>query len=307
MSQARANFLKDISALESAVAFPGVSDTTRPATDEGVAVLRRGVAISALVMLEAFIRGRTEEVLSDLERWPARYEDLPESFRRRATIDALPLLEKYARQLRRDGDDFEGEVIAQAGRIAKMNPPAFMFTKFIAGDYVGNISESSVSGLLKAFQVVDCWNSFRIFAQNVGVGVPSVDQIFLDLVRNRHRSAHVSSHRLTASDMEELPDNVRLIAICFDAALSVSGCVAVNDWRKWSSSNFRWLQYVDIFFVDRAASKYRLIRSGSSRALRIFNSFDEVRSGLPRAKRARSQLILLRRTDQRPVAWNIVQ
>ena len=86
-------------------------------------------------MLESFVRDRTNEILDELQRWPAKYEDLPDKFRRRATIDALAHLEKYARMLDRQGSDFEREVLEQTGRIASMSPPAFQFTKHFAGDY----------------------------------------------------------------------------------------------------------------------------------------------------------------------------
>ena len=106
-------------------------------------------------MLENFIRNRTEEILDVMQYWPARYKDLPRRFRDRATIDALPHIEKFAKMLRRRGGDYDTEIIAQVQRMISVSPPGFQFTKFVAGDYTDNISTTKTEELLRVFQVKD--------------------------------------------------------------------------------------------------------------------------------------------------------
>ena len=163
MSTARANFLGEIDALARAVSSSPVGSAVGLGVAPGVGVLRRGAVITGLVMLETFVRDRTEEILVELQNWPAQYENFPKNFRDRATIDALPNIEKFAKMLRRQENDYETEIVTQISRMASMSPPAFQFTKFIAGDYTGSLSEQVTEKLLKVFQVKDCWGKHAFF------------------------------------------------------------------------------------------------------------------------------------------------
>ena len=78
-----------------------------------------------------------------------------------------------------------------------MSPPSFQFTKFVAGDYTGNLSEGEAEELMKVFQIKDCWRSLHSLSADVGFGVPSVREILSEIVRNsspeRSRSGIQSS------------------------------------------------------------------------------------------------------------------
>ena len=305
MSVAREIFAKEITALAEAVLLPNVGSASGLSYEPGISVLRRGAAIAGLVMLETFIRDRTEEILVRMQHWPAQFEDFPDRFRRRATIDALPNIAKYAKMLLRDNGDYEGEVIEQAGRIASMVPPAFQFTKFIAGDYTGNISVSSTEDLLKVFQVKDRWSTMHALSAEIGFGVPSIKEVLKAVVRNRHQSAHVAGYVPTVTDIVELPKNIQAIGICVDTALSASTEVALNDWREWVEETFNWRAGLEIYFISRKARKYRLIRNGANRATKIIERAADAKSHLPRKRPGITRLLVEQGEDGRPKTWDI--
>ena len=260
MSTARTNFLRDIQALAEAVTLPMVGSAAGLTVEPGVSVLRRGATITGLVMLEAFVRDRTEEVLGELQHWPARFEDLPRKFRDRATIEALPHIEKFAKMLRRQGGDYESEVITQICRMASMSSRAFKFTKYVAGDYTGNLSEKGAEDLLRVFQVKNCWDSMRNLSLDVGFGVPSVKEILTAIIRNRHQSAHSVGYTPPTGDVIGLPQNLTLVGMCIDSALSASVQVAVNDWRTWVSDGFDWRSRLDVYIIVPSGPRFRLIK-----------------------------------------------
>ena len=305
MSVARENFVKEIAALAEAVLLPNVGSASGLSHEPGISVLRRGAAIAGLVMLETFIRDRTEEILVRMQHWPAQFEDLPDRFRRRATIDALPNIEKYAKMLRRDNGDYEGEVIEQAGRIASMVPPAFQFTKFIAGDYTGNISVSSTEDLLKVFQVKDCWSTMHALSAEIGFGVPSIKEVLNAVVRNRHQSAHLAGYVPTVTDILELPKNIQAVGICVDTALSASMEIALNDWREWVEETFNWKAGLEIYFISPKQKKYRLVRNGAKRATKVIKHAADAKSHLPRKAAGITRLLVEQGVDGRPEAWDI--
>lgn len=305
MSDARKNFLGEISALQDAVSMSTVGTPMGLSIDLGVSVLRRGAAIAGLVMLEAFIRDRTEEVLIELGRWPAQYVDLPERFRRRATIEALPNIEKYARMLRRNDEDYEAEILREANRIASMSPPTFQFTRFVVGDYTGNISEDGIQELLKVFQIKDCWNSMTALSREIGLGVPSLREVLKAVIRNRHQSAHQIGYTPAAADVLELPLNLRLIGICIDAALTASIRMALDNWRLWVSESFEWKSGLEIYFVSESGNKFRIVKRGHKRAIRIVDEVLEAKSYLPRRVPGLARLLVEQSKDGRPKTWDI--
>ena len=305
MSAARAKFHLEVEALQEAVSFDAVGVASGLPIEPGVSVLRRGAVITGLVMLESFVRDRTEEVLTELQNWPARYTDLPERFRRRATIEALPHIEKFGKMVRAQGGDYEAEIITEARRMASMSPPAFKFTKFVAGDYTGNISEDSAENLLRVFQVRKCWESMHSLSADVGFGVPSVKEVLRGVVRNRHRSAHAANYSPTASDVLDLPHNLNLIGLCIDTALSTSTRVALGDWRKWISDNYDWRSGLEIYFVLPGGTKFRLIKKGAKRALRVLSQVSDAKGALPGKRPGTTQLIVEQSLDGRPKTWDI--
>ena len=280
MSTARAVLLQELRGLQAAVSSSRIGTAAGIAIDPGVRVLRRGAAITGLVVLESFVRGRTEEILEALRDWPAQYEDLPKDLRRRATIEALPNLQRFAKMLQRQGENYEKAIIDEVNRMATMVPPAFQFTKFIAGDYTGNISESVAKDLLRVFQVRDCWATMRTLSAEVGFGVPSVREVLNEVVRNRHLSAHDAAYVPTASDVMDLPHKLRLIAFCVDAALSVAIEVALNEWRTWVSDDFDWRSRLEVYVVHSTGSRFRVVRHGARRALKIVDNPSHAKSCL---------------------------
>ena len=306
MSTSRSNFLIDLAALEKAVSLSRVGSAPGHMVDPGVGVLRRGAAITGLVMLENFVRSRTEEVLVELQNSSLRYRDFPDRFRSRATIEALPHIEKFAGMLRRDGRDYESEIIDQAARIASLATHNFQFTKFFVGDYTGNLSIARTKDLLNIFQVRDCWTSMHLFSIEVGFGVPSVRAVLETILRNRHRSAHVAGFTPAAGDVVELPFNLRLVGICIDAALSASVEAALRRWPTWISKDFDWRAELEIYSIVPAGSKFRLVKRQARRATRVVHSPSDAKSALPGKAPGITRLIVEQGTDGRPREWDIV-
>lgn len=305
MSIARANFLSEIGALVEAVSMHNIGSASQLSIDPGVAVLRRGAAITGQVMLESFVRQRIEEVLVELQNWPAEFEKFPKKFRDKATIEALPHIEKYAKMIRGQNLDYETEIISEIKKMASISPPAYQFTKFIAGDYTGNLSATSIKDILSVFQVKDCWRTMHSLSSDVGFGVPSVEQVLRSIVINRHRSAHVAGYSPSATDNFELPQNLRLIGICVDTALSTSIQVALSEWEKWVSDDFKWLLSLEIYFVSPVSGRFRLKKQGALKAIRILDDSLGAKSSLPKKKLGRARLVVHLGEDGRPFSWDI--
>jgi hypothetical protein len=308
MSAARSQFLIEIDGLKGAVSLDGIAAAaiTPGAPSPQTIILRRGILVAALIALETFVRDRTAELLIRLARWPAQFKDLPQRLRDASLLHALTNLQSYALMLRRQGDDYETEIISQLRLMSANQGPSYGFTKFVSGDYTGNISDESIKGLLRIFQITDCWESFRQFSSEVGFGVPSVVEIMRNVVRNRHRSAHASGFSPAATDITGLSRDLLCLGMCFDAAMTVSIEQALGRWQEWAAGNLSWRDHLDLYFVDGKRPKLRVSRHHSKRALKVVEDIKAATALIPRGTTGRGAMVITRDESSRPVAWDFV-
>jgi len=304
MSTARSQFLASVNGIEDAVSLDIIAaGTTTTPERNGILVLRRGILVAALVTFETFVRDRTSELLHQLSRWPGHFEDLPQGLRDASLLNALSNLQKYASMLKKQKEDYQSEIIGEITKMAACKGPNFGFTKFVAGDYTGNISELGLKDLLLTFQIEDCWNTFRQFSADIGFGVPSVQQLLADVVRKRHRSAHVAGFTPAATDIAELGSSLFCLGICFDIAMTASVEQALAMWQPWSERKLKWRDGVDLFLVDHHKAKLRVTQVGKKRAIVISGDAGSIPKRLPRPAAGRVAVVVFRDVAGLPKSW----
>jgi hypothetical protein len=307
MSTARSEFIRSLQGIIGAIGLdPIAQGSSSDEKPEVISVLRRGILITGLVSLETFIRERTSEVLLNLERWPMSYDDLPERLRRAARLNALSHLQNFARMLKSQGEDYEAELRVEILKMASGHGSTIQFTKFVAGDYTGNLSDSTLKELLQSLQVNDCWNSFRTFSSSAGMGVPSVQEIVKGTIQRRHRSAHSASYNPPAVDIIELPSNLLCIAMCFDVSISASLEQALVDSASWSRGDTQWLNAVNLYLLRPKNRKLRLFRPNSARAIRLVDSVDNAKLLIPRPAAGRVAALIQQDSSGRPTEWTLL-
>lgn len=307
MSIARGEFLKNLSGISEAIALePLAQGATNTTISPGMFVLRRGILVASLIALETFIRDRTSEVLSALQRWPKSFEDLPERLRLASRMNALSHLQQFARMLRRQGEDFEAELRNEIGKMASGHGTVQQFSKFVSGDHTGNLSDENLKDLLSSLQVKDCWASFRSFAADAGIGVPSVQEVVKNIVGRRHRSAHSASYSPTATDIAGLSTDLLCVAMCFDVSVSSSMEQALFSSDDWANGNCDWRYGVNLYIAMPSAGGPRLMKFGRQRALRVVRDLSEAKGWIPRAAPGHIAVLVEHDSSGRPISWDIM-
>ncbi len=307
MSVARDEFMRSLSGIGAAIELESVAQGSMVATiSPSIFVLRRGILIAGLIALEAFVRDRTSEALRTLERWPRSYEELPEKLRIASRLSALAHLQQYAKMLKRQGDDYEGELRTELKKMASGNDSVLQFTKFVAGDYTGNISDNGLKDLLSSLQVHDCWNSFRQFAADSGIGVPSVQEIVKSTVRKRHRSAHSAGYTPTATEISELHSDLLCIAMCFDVSVTSSMEQALAASGKWAQGETQWKAGVALYLAQPHRTGFRLLKHGRRRALHVVTDIVAARSRIPRPDNGMIAVLVQHDSSGRPISWDVL-
>jgi hypothetical protein len=307
MSAARSAYLTNIEGLKKALDLEILAaGSSGPADPPAIIILRRGVLIASLIALESFDRDRTTELLSRLASWPASFDDLPARFREAALPHALVNIQRYATMLKRNEEDYEAEIVAEVGKMASTRPPTFGFTRFIAGDFTGNISERSLKDLLSSFSITDCWEEFHQYSSNLGLGAPSVKEMLNGLVRNRHRSAHVAGYAPSAVETLSLPSSLICIGICFDTSMTASVECAIKRWAEFKSGRVNWRGATDIFFLDWHHGRLRVSKFGKERALRVVDDLADAKDLVRSVSATHVPLLVRRDGSLRPQTWEIL-
>lgn len=307
MSAARSQFIQSLQGLSAAASLDAItSGSTTTVVNPGVSILRRGILIAALIALETFIRDRTAELIDDLGQWPAKFEDLPQSFRDAALLDSLSHLQRYATMLKRQNENYELEITSEIKRMSSNIGPSFQFTKFIAGDYTGNISDRSLKALLGIFQIKDCWAKFRTFSSEIGLGFPSVDEVMKEVVKKRHRSAHAAAFIPSATDITGLEGKLFCLGICFDVSMSSSIELALVKWKNWADGSLDWRSAVDLYFIDKDKDKYRLKKSTAKKSIRVLSDKLDAPKFIPKGARGTTSVLVWRDEAQIPREWTLI-
>lgn len=306
MSAARRDFLDAIDGVRQATRLEALAHGAGAIADPpGVVVLRRGVLVASLIALETFIRDRTAELLQSMGNWPRSFSELPDKLREAALLSSLSNLNRYANMLRRNGEDYFRELEDEVRTIAATSGPTFGFSRHLIGDHTGNISTTNLAELLSYFQIQRPFEDFQQLARTIGFGVPSVRTLLEGLIRNRHRSAHVSRFSPSASDVIELPTSLTCLGICFDTALATTVEFALSNASVWPGAKTDWLTHLDIYFVDEAPTGYRLVKNGTSRALRLVSQRNGCRAMLPKGSAGRTTLLVHRDSARLPLSWEL--
>jgi hypothetical protein len=304
VSAARQRFLGDVAGIRGALALDPLATGSGGAVDPpAIIVLRRGILIAAFIALETFIRARCVEVVSQLGNWSGSYDDFPAKFRDAALFGAVSNLQKYAQMLKRQGEDYNGEIASEISLLGQTGGPVYNFSRHIAGDYTGNVSVSSVKEMMAAFGVKDCWNEFRQIAAAIGYGVPSIEELLKSLATRRHRSAHVAGYAPTTNDTQHLADQLIALGACIDLALTSSTRRALAHWTEWRDDDVKWRANVRLFMVDEESGKFRLLAAGQSRALKVKPTIEDIRNAIPAAQPGQTLLIAQRDSRKVPISW----
>ncbi len=160
--------------------------------------------------------------------------------------------------------------------------------------------------LLSSLQVKDCWTSFRVFAADAGIGVPSVHEVVRNIVRKRHRSAHSASYTPTATDVAGLKSDLLCVAMCFDVSVSSSMEQSLSSTNDWADGNCDWRLGVNLYTAKPVHRGLKLTKCGRQRALRVVADVIEVKSNIPRAAPGEIAVLVVHDSSGRPISWDIL-
>lgn len=298
---ARSELLAEVDSLKRAADLPILIDVT---VDPRVRrKLIAGVAITAFITVEQFLRSRSAEIARFVSTGASNYQDLSTAARR-----ALLL---------RTGRNFvatiqgshtnESEWIAAATAVGRSMSSVVSSPLDIAGPTLtwagSNVQEADVEEIL---QILGCkekpWESLTVTLKRSlrsDVTIPT-RELFTLLARSRHSAAHAAYSATTVTELRTLPRATVLFALAADCLASH---LALELQRGRSaampSASHR---IVRLRFVERKGRHWRHIEEGSTRGKR-FSTRNDAWVGATQIAGQREETVVEVDSSGEPINW----
>lgn len=232
-SPSRTALVQSVQALRAASLEPAVR-----ASDPAGEILRRGIAVSAYNLLEAFIEGRIGELAMFVNQGHIHFVDLPERVQTMATRHVIEVAN--ARVRRMPTSDVPGFLETVGRSLSAVNGPINLsaLTWLWTGS---NMGAQDYALALKLFHVDKPWQEIADLAPRLGLPAGSPELDLKEFGKSRNSAAHDSSHPVSNLWIPFAIDLVVKFAVSFDAFASVgsfalrSGDLAYLNNTNWTS------------------------------------------------------------------------
>lgn len=223
MSIARDQFLGRIDAIRTILANPISTDTSPvPVPGSAAVVSRNGCIVMLFSALETFIRDRSLECAKSIDQTSVPYTYLPLGLKYASVVSTFEGLISQTRSLSVADKILEFEKATVAVASGYLGSP-YEFTSYSFARDKSNVSADDIGTIARNFGVNGFWASARNVCTSAGMAMPgSIEEVFRQLARERHRAAHVTSHSIPHSQLTSSLPQATVIALAFDALISTA-------------------------------------------------------------------------------------
>ena len=267
MSIARSEFLNRLTVLTRTLAESFVQDGALQDVEknEVARLVRNGLAVAGFSHLEAFLRGRSSEVLASLSNSGIAFAQLPAKVQHASTVGLIKTLQARVKIYQDDASKV-AFVQQQSNYIASTAATPFVLSELAFGYEGSNLSKDVVKDLLSAFRIKDGWGQISALAAKVGLGTLSLATAFENAARRRHVSAHVAMAPTPYGDLISFLGEARAIAFGFDVMLSTALIKIRQRDRNYLPNGILSESDVKLMLVEKTRRSFRLRDYGSNRA-----------------------------------------
>jgi len=217
---AREEFLFNLRVYRASAQQAALLGASPPTTsqDESARLLRNGLSVIGLVLLEEYLRRRTAEIARYLGRGRLPMSAWPEKLRKLATERAPRNLASQIDALVREKEDplplLRATSLAWPAR--DQSPARVPAVGFLWSG--SNVRSDDVASMLSALGVERPWDQLTDVAKRAGfTRVQSMDSLFAGVLRDRHHAAHRIEKDTLLLDIRSFPNSALAFALAFDA------------------------------------------------------------------------------------------
>lgn len=268
-------------------------------------LFRNGLAVSAFALLEAFIRGRTGEILARISSGAHAlpFNRLPDKLQDAAVYGAMEAL-VYRRKIDSDKVSFRGIMQDHAELIASTKRAPYQLSEYAFGYEKPNMNDESISALCKAFNVAEPWITIAAIASRCGLGQPKLKDDFANGMQRRHLAAHSADAQIEHTDLKDFTLTIRAVAIGFDLAMSAAlGKMLTNDSAYLNKGEKITDKSSNLSFVVRRKADWAHVPEGTTRARRRYVAEADAIAGSTITCKSKVEALVVMGSNGMPTVW----
>lgn len=223
-SSARTTFLTHLNAYRRAVQEPVLLGNSPPKTrpDHSARLLRNGLSVVGLAIVEEFIRNRSAELLGAISLAGLPLGALPDKLRHAVTVGAVRVLAYQIQGMERDGEDPLPLTRQTARAIASSSRQRIAVAPISLHWTKSNISPDFIQESLQSLLVEKpVWTEMTRFAQRAGFTIPgSLKTVFSATLTERHRAAHRANNDALLLHVRAYARHALAVCMAYDALAS---------------------------------------------------------------------------------------
>jgi hypothetical protein len=265
-------------------------------------VLRNGLAVAGVTLLEDFIRKRTSEIVKAISDAGLPLSALPADLREAVTQNTVRNLAYQVRGLQRDGID-PMPLIESTSRALATAPRASARLSSIALHWAeSNVKSDHIAWILKTLGVDKPWDQITQIANQAGFAMGPMAAVFDGVMSVRHAAAHRFDQEILVLDVRSYPRIALAFAIGFDALASRAAVLAADQNAPYLAGSRITAAAIVLRYLDDTGNGYdEHTATGSSIAVhaRIAGARAAAIGRAPRA----GEVIVQRDRNLIPVWW----
>jgi hypothetical protein len=292
--------------LDSAIKLPSMIDIgIAPCEHNGVAnLLRKGLGIVAFNILEDFIRNKSLESLATVSNSRISFDKLTESLQEASITGALSALSFRSKIEKNDGGDWKTLVQDEALKIHSTKYATFELSKFSLVSANSNINAAEVADVLKSFGIKGGWNTLKQVSDNVGGGLPDLNQSYKNAADRRHASAHTATFQYNYQWLSDIRNEILAISCSLEILLSARCRQIATDLTK-NIADHDINDALNYRFLEQSGAVYRETTQIGGRARKKWLSLVEAINHIQPHLSAKNEYLVVLNNTRRIDDWYV--
>lgn len=290
----RAEILRQASERTDLVSKP----PSEVAWNEHARLLKVALCVSAFTALEDFVQTRIQEVVASLTGYAPTSRALPESMKNALVAGAFEAVMTRVKDPNRLGiTDLRSFVVSHSEKIASFARAGLAPSELTLASNGSNVSWKVLEDALLAFSVENPSSVLNGVARRIEGGIFVSKDHFENVLKWRHRVAHVADADVPLVDVRDYVDKLTLICASFDCVLTTAASRILRAAYATSPPVTRNAD-IKLRFVEKHRSDWRDRSETSSRGASRNIDKNLVVFSSETVARSRFECVVVRRGSQ---------
>jgi hypothetical protein len=304
VARARQAFITNLATYRRASQQAALLGSSPPITpsDQSARILRNGLSVAGLALIEEFIRERTGEIMDHINRARLPLTALPLDLRKAATNTAIRNLAWEVRGLIRDNVDPIPLIHETSRALASTQRARSTLSKIALHWAESNVGTAHIGWTLNVLGVDRPWDQVTSLATRSGFAVGPMIDVFGAALRERHSAAHRFDKDSLLLDVRSFPQNALAFAIGFDSLACRAAVLCATQDPAYLGGRRVTAADITFRFLDDIGAGHAEVPEGGT-PLAIHATLPAARSTALRRAPTSGDVIVQRDRNGVPVWW----